>query len=33
MAQYLVAIHHPENYDPAVAEDEPMTRAIDVSAP
>lgn len=30
MAQYLVAIHHPDNYDPAVAEDEAMTRAIDV---
>ena len=30
MAQYLVAIHHPDNYDPAVAEDEAMTRDIDV---
>jgi hypothetical protein len=32
MAQYLVAVHHPDNYDPAVAEDEDesMTRAIDV---
>ena len=30
MAQYLVAIHHPDDYDPAIAEDETMTRAIDV---
>ena len=30
MAQYLVAIHHPDNYDPAVAEDEAMSRDIDV---
>ena len=22
MAQYLVAIHHPDDYDPSVAEDE-----------
>jgi hypothetical protein len=29
MPQYLVAIHHPDNYDPAVAEDETMDRAID----
>lgn len=29
MAQYLVAIHHPDDYDPAVAEDEAMDRAID----
>lgn len=29
MAQYLVAIHHPDDYDPAVAEDEAMTREID----
>ncbi len=29
MAQYLVAIHHPDNYDPAVAEDDAMGRAID----
>ena len=29
MAQYLVAIHHPDNYDPAVSEDEAMDRAID----
>ena len=28
--RYLVAIHHPDNYDPAVAEDEAMSRAIDV---
>jgi hypothetical protein len=30
MAQYLVAIHHPDNYDPLVAEDDAMTRDIDV---
>lgn len=29
MAQYLVAIHHPDNYDPAIAEDKAMDRAID----
>lgn len=29
MAKYLVAIHHPDNYDPAVSEDEAMDRAID----
>lgn len=29
MTQYLVAIHHPDDYDPAVAEDEAMHRAID----
>jgi len=29
MTHYLVAIHHPENYDPATAEDEAMHRAID----
>jgi hypothetical protein len=28
--QYLVAIHHPDDYDPAVAEDAAMDRAIDV---
>jgi len=28
--RYLVAIHHPDDYDPAVAEDEAMDRAIDV---
>lgn len=30
MPQYLVAIHHPDDYDPAVAEDEAMDHAIDV---
>jgi hypothetical protein len=30
MTQFLVAIHHPENYDPLVAEDEAMGRDIDV---
>jgi hypothetical protein len=29
MGQYLVAIHHPDNYDPSV-EDEAMARDIDV---
>ena len=29
MAQYLVAIHHPDNYDPS-REDEAMGRDIDV---
>ena len=29
MPKYLVAIHHPDNYDPAVSEDEAMDRAID----
>jgi hypothetical protein len=29
MAQYLVAIHHPDNYDPST-EDEAMHRDIDV---
>lgn len=29
MAQYLVAIHHPDNYDPSVSEDESMGREID----
>jgi hypothetical protein len=29
MTQYLVAIHHPDNYDPATAEDEAMHRDID----
>jgi hypothetical protein len=28
MTQYLVAIHHPDGYDPAVSEDEAMHRAI-----
>jgi hypothetical protein len=26
---YLVAIHHPDDYDPAIAEDEEMERDID----
>jgi len=30
MPKYLVAIHHPDNYDPAVAEDAAMDCAIDV---
>ena len=29
MPRYLVAIHHPDNYDPAVSEDKAMDRAID----
>jgi hypothetical protein len=29
MPQYLVAIHHPDGYDLAVAEDEAMDRDID----
>lgn len=29
MTRYLVAIHRPDDYDPAVAEDEAMTRGID----
>ncbi len=29
MARYLVAIHHPDDYDPSVAEDEAMGRDID----
>lgn len=28
MTQFLVAIHHPDDYDPSVAEDEAMTREI-----
>jgi len=28
--RYLVAIHHPDNYDPSVSEDEAMSHAIDV---
>jgi hypothetical protein len=28
MTQYLVAIHHPDDYDPSVAEDEAMDRDI-----
>jgi len=27
--KYLVAIHHPDDYDPSVAEDEAMDRDID----
>jgi hypothetical protein len=30
MARFLVAIHHPDDYDPLVAEDAAMTRDIDV---
>lgn len=30
MAQYLVAIHHPDDYDPFAEEDAAMERAIDV---
>jgi hypothetical protein len=29
MTQYLVAIYHPANYNPAVSEDEAMHREID----
>lgn len=29
MPRYLVAIHHPDDYDPATAEDEAMDQAID----
>ena len=29
MPQYLVAIHHPDDHDPAVREDDTMGRAID----
>jgi hypothetical protein len=29
MTRYLVAIHHPDDYDPSVAEDEAMSRDID----
>jgi 3',5'-cyclic AMP phosphodiesterase CpdA len=29
MTQYLVAIHHPDDYDSAVAEDDAMSRDID----
>jgi hypothetical protein len=29
VTQYLIAIHHPDDYDPAVAEDEAMHRDID----
>jgi hypothetical protein len=30
MSQYLVAIHHSDDYDPSIAEDEAMHRDIDV---
>lgn len=30
MTQFLVAIHHPDDYDPFAAEDEAMHRDIDV---
>jgi len=30
MPRYLVAIHHPDDYDPSVSEDEAMTLDIDV---
>lgn len=30
MPQYLVAIHHPDDYDPLIAADEAMHRDIDV---
>ena len=29
MPKYLVAIHHPDNYDPAASEDDAMSRDID----
>ncbi len=29
MTKYLVAIHHPDDYDPSVSEDEAMAREID----
>jgi hypothetical protein len=29
LTEYLVAIHHPDDYDPSVAEDEAMDRDID----
>jgi len=29
MPKFLVAIHHPDDYDPAIAEDAAMDRAID----
>lgn len=29
MPKYLVAIHHPDDYDPAVAEDDAMRRDIE----
>lgn len=30
MPQFLIAIHHPDNYDPAVSEDAAMSHDIDV---
>ena len=30
MKQYLVTIHHPDDYNPAIAEDAAMDRAIDL---
>ncbi len=30
MTRYLVAVHHPDDYDPAAMEDESMHRDIDV---
>ena len=30
MPQYLVAIHHPDDYDPFAAEDDAMRRDIDM---
>ena len=30
MPQFLVAIHHPDHYDPFIAEDEAMHRDIDL---
>jgi hypothetical protein len=30
MTQYLVAIYHPDDYDPSVSEDESMSHDIDV---
>lgn len=30
MTQFLVAIHHPDDYDPSASEDEAMHRGIDV---
>lgn len=30
MTHYLIAIHHPDDYDPAIAEDAAMDREIDL---
>lgn len=30
MPRFLVAIHHPDDYDPSVSEDEAMTQDIDL---